>query len=1282
MKKLLAICLSVLLICAAMPFAFATASEEPTIVVSDVEGKAGDTVSVTVSLKNNPGVVSALIKVGYDASALELLDAAEGDFNISGYKFGPLTKNPFTINFCDATAEENYTEELFATLTFKIKDDAAAGEYPVTLTYSCEDDFYGAGIDMPMVEFGADEGSVTVVADPEPEPDPEVEGNIIANGTFNEGIAGWSASGECVLEHDNGALHVYMNDDWSFINAGTYTLKANTEYKLTFKAKSINGGTITPKMNKADWSGTVVEQKMTFTEEWADYEWTFTTTDVTSYMLFFQSGHPASAKQEVWLDQVVLVEVAQPEPPAEPSFDGYITNGDFETGDLTSWINLWDGCTITFVEGYESNHAVEIVANKQWSHTRQNLIPVEANTTYRLSAYVKNAQDMAFVIKEGNDSFDLTPSEIGAFPAGDEWQLFTMEFNTGVDKNGSAVTIDSICVLVIGYGENGGSVVIDNITLEKVEEPEPPAEPSFDGYITNGDFETGDLTAWREDYPSSISDAVAHGGKYSVSSSNTYKKYDLLARQDGIAVEPGANYILTFWYYYDGSNADPSFYAYIKNDEGNVKSVTTHVGAPNTWGKVELEFNAGENSEIYVLLQNRTVDDGGTYYFDDVSIAKLKEPSFDGYMTNGDFETGNLNSWTNLWNGCTYEFVEGYESDTAISITAGSWSQIRQDGIAVEPNTDYVLSAWVKNANNFGLIIKAGDDSGDINSTYIESCGDWTEYTVKFNSGDQTAICALLIGWDGGGSAIVDNVSLAVDEGGDDPIDPPVFTEPTIVLPIIEAAPGDTITVPVLFKNNPGLVSALVKVGYDSSVLELLSATEGDFNVAGYKFGPLTKNPFTINFCDATASNYTAELFATLTFKVKEDAVGGTYALTLTFDCEGDFYGEGIEMPTVYFEGQEGSVTVLACAHEYDGACDPDCNLCGAIRDVHVGLVHFDAVEPGCHYIGNIEYWFCPDCECVWQDEALTQLTNLKNVVLPAKGGDVVHFEAIEPGCHYNGQIEHWYCPECDQFWADEALTQLTNSKNVVLPYVGSENLQHVEAKDPTCSEGGNIEYWFCPDCEQYWQDEALTQLTNVKNVQIAPIDHTIVHFDAVEPGCHYIGNIEYWFCSVCEGFWQDEALTQVTNSKNIIVPAKGGDVVHFEAIEPGCHYNGQIEHWYCPECDQFWADEALTQLTNSKNVVLPATGSDKLQHVEAKDATATENGNIEYWYCSECEQYWADEALTQLTNSKNVIIPATGSVDPDSPITGDSVVPVVVALLTLIASGVAVSVLKNKKRA
>ncbi len=32
------------------------------------------------------------------------------------------------------------------------------------------------------------------------------------------------------------------------------------------------------------------------------------------------------------------------------------------------------------------------------------------------------------------------------------------------------------------------------------------------------------------------------------------------------------------------------------------------------------------------------------------------------------------------------------------------------------------------------------------------------------------------------------------------------------------------------------------------------------------------------------------------------------------------------------------------------------------------------------------------------------------------------------------------------------------------------------EAKEPTCTEAGNIEYWYCPDCGKYFSDETLTQ--------------------------------------------------------------------------------------------------------------------------------------------------------------------------------------------------------------
>ena len=125
-----------------------------------------------------------------------------------------------------------------------------------------------------------------------------------------------------------------------------------------------------------------------------------------------------------------------------------------------------------------------------------------------------------------------------------------------------------------------------------------------------------------------------------------------------------------------------------------------------------------------------------------------------------------------------------------------------------------------------------------------------------------------------------------------------------------------------------------------------------------------------------------------------------------------------------------------------------------------------------------------------------------------------------------------------------------------------------------------------------------------------------IIHFEAIEPSCHYNGHIEYWYCADCDGFWADEALTRVTNSKSVILPALGSEnVIHFEAIEPACHYNGRIEYWYCADCDGFWADEALTRITNSKSAILPATGSDKLEHHAAVKPGCETNGNIEYWF-------------------------------------------------------------------
>lgn len=153
-----------------------------------------------------------------------------------------------------------------------------------------------------------------------------------------------------------------------------------------------------------------------------------------------------------------------------------------------------------------------------------------------------------------------------------------------------------------------------------------------------------------------------------------------------------------------------------------------------------------------------------------------------------------------------------------------------------------------------------------------------------------------------------------------------------------------------------------------------------------------------------------------------------------------------------------------------------------------------------------------------------------------------------------------------------------------------AHDIVHVEAVEATCENEGNVEYWYCKDeaCGLVWEDEALTIVSNHKNVKRGVKEHTVVAMDAVAPRCHHTGNVAYWFCSVCNAVWVDEECTQVSNRLSVILPELGGDVIHVEAKAATKEEEGVKEHWYCEECEQVWEDEARTQLSNHKNVIIP----------------------------------------------------------------------------------------------
>lgn len=166
------------------------AEKNPTIVLSEVQGMPGRTVSVTIRLENNPGLISAKVRVGYDTDALELVGCDWGGFPAQGYSTGKLENQPFVVNFCDAVAASNYTSEEFATLHFRIREDAAPDVYPLTMTCDFEGDFFN--FDWEAVYFDLDQGRITVVPAADPVA-PTTSATTVPHTTVTDGTADTTA---------------------------------------------------------------------------------------------------------------------------------------------------------------------------------------------------------------------------------------------------------------------------------------------------------------------------------------------------------------------------------------------------------------------------------------------------------------------------------------------------------------------------------------------------------------------------------------------------------------------------------------------------------------------------------------------------------------------------------------------------------------------------------------------------------------------------------------------------------------------------------------------------------------------------------------------------------------------------------------------------------------------------------------------------------------------------------------------------------------------------------
>ena len=182
MKKLLCFFLVLTMLLGMGVFASAE-GEQLTFRVSSTEAAPGDEIQIQVNLENNPGLAAVELVVDFDTNVLEWIEPAkpteaQEDYDGMWDVFVRNGETGVTVQWF-GTGDNYYNDGLFCTLKFKVKDDAPAGESPVTLSFKEETVYNEDEVDQP---FTVVPGKVTVTV-------PTIE-----DGYYLIGQKGWTVA--------------------------------------------------------------------------------------------------------------------------------------------------------------------------------------------------------------------------------------------------------------------------------------------------------------------------------------------------------------------------------------------------------------------------------------------------------------------------------------------------------------------------------------------------------------------------------------------------------------------------------------------------------------------------------------------------------------------------------------------------------------------------------------------------------------------------------------------------------------------------------------------------------------------------------------------------------------------------------------------------------------------------------------------------------------------------------------------------------------------------------
>lgn len=158
MKKF-ALFLALVMLACALPLAANAA--EPSLAVTSATAKAGEEITITVSIKDNPGIVGAQIYLSYNSKIMSFVSATAKDSRFATTFSPEQGANPVKIIMANLSFAEVSGDITAAEVKFKIADMADAGTHDISVSMV---EAYDKSL--TAVAFASGTGTVKVTATP------------------------------------------------------------------------------------------------------------------------------------------------------------------------------------------------------------------------------------------------------------------------------------------------------------------------------------------------------------------------------------------------------------------------------------------------------------------------------------------------------------------------------------------------------------------------------------------------------------------------------------------------------------------------------------------------------------------------------------------------------------------------------------------------------------------------------------------------------------------------------------------------------------------------------------------------------------------------------------------------------------------------------------------------------------------------------------------------------------------------------------------------------------